>query len=224
MRRLTEKSYRAKGMDPNRLSPKDVSFLLGIFYEGALRYIHEFEDAGRIRVEKDSRGQMWIDSTAVEEIRRHHRDRPAVAKFQGKDANREKLCIEARQLAAAAKSLHARAQKLVKALEIPAASSTWIGTVPGVGLRLTSYIPVIVEPQDKGFLASSADLGLEAQGRTRQDAVKGLRTRIAADFIYLLQKDRDEADEERWQELLRFIRYDEKPKEEPTPVERKEFA
>jgi hypothetical protein len=206
---LTEKSYRTKGLDPSRLSPKDVSFLLGIFYEGALRYIHELEDAGRIRVEKDSRGQMWIDSTAVEEIRRHHRDRPAVAKFEGKDASREKLRIEARQLAAAAKSLQARAHKLVKALEIPAASSTWIGTVPGVGLRLTSYIPVIVEPQEKGFLASSADLGLEAQGRTRQEAVKGLRIRIAADFLYLLQKDRDEAEEERWQELLRFIRFDE---------------
>ena len=219
MRPLTEKSYRTKGLDPNRLSVKDVSFLLGIYYEGALRYIHELVEAGRIRVEKDHRGQMWIDSGAVEEIRRHHRDRPTVVKFEGREASREKLGIEARQLAAVAKSLHTRAQKIVKALEIPAASSTWIGTIPGVGLRLTSYIPVIVEPQEKGFLASNADLGLEAQGRTRSEAVRALRTRIAADFFYLLQKDREEAEEERWQELQRFIRHDEKPDEEPVPVE-----
>ena len=219
MRPLTEKSYRVKGLDPNRLSPRDVSFLLGIYYEGALRYIHELKEAGRIRVEQDRRGQMWIDSRAVEEIRRRHQDRPAVVKFEGRDASREKLRIEARQLATAAKSLHARAQKLLKALEIPVASSTWIGTVPGVGLRLTSHIPVIVDPQDKGFLASSADLGLEAQGRTRSEAVRALRTRIAADFFYLLQKDREEAEEERWQELLKFISRDERPAEEPAPVE-----
>lgn len=47
--------------------------------------------------------------------------------------------------------------------------------------------------------------------------MRALRTRIAADFFYLLQKDREE--EERWQELQRFIRHDQKPDEEHVPFE-----
>jgi hypothetical protein len=222
MKALRKPAYVIRGLDPNNLSTSDVALLLGISYARALRAIRELEAAGKIDVWYE-KSQIRVSSAGVEVIRSQIVTQPndsSSAKYQ-EPPTRGKLLVQALQLTAAAMELHNRASRLVHALKIPGPTSTRIGSIPLEGVTLRAQIPVVVEvePNGRDLRASASDLGLDAVGRTRQEAVRALRIRIAADYEYLLAKERSAEEERRLEELVRYIkRKDEDRLQETRPV------
>jgi predicted transcriptional regulator len=222
MKALSKRAYKIKGLDPENLSVSDVILLLGIYYNGALRVIHELEEAGKIEVRYE-KGQIRLTSEGLEAIRAELERRQALKSARYQEApTRGQWLVEARQLAAAAKELHLRARRLRDSLETPGATSAWIGSVPVQGVRLKAQIPVIVEvePNGKDFRAAACDLGLDALGGTRKEAVRALRECIGADYLYLRAKERSAEGERRLEELLRYIeeKAEDRPQETARPT------
>jgi len=221
LRPLDQSTYQARGLDPDKVSLRDTALLLGIYYEMVLRYMHELLQDGEIEVARKG-NQYFLDSQAVEAIRQRHQSRKdyEVAKYQ-EEPNRDRILAYVRQFTAKAEDLKQQALEVLREVEKPGPVSTWIASVPGIGLRMKSHIPVLVEAAKGGFVASAPDLDLDALGKTRPKAVTALRFRIAADFFYLLQKGRDAAEEARLSELRQYISDEE---ERAAPVKSKRPA
>ena len=222
MKELSKRAYETRGLDPENLGVSDVVLLLGIYYEGALRIIHELEEAGKIDVRYE-KGHIRVNSEGLEAIRAELEQRQAQRSVKYQEApTRRQWLVEARQLTDAAAELHKRAKRLRDSLETPGPTSAWIGSVPVKGVRLKAQIPVIVEvePNGRDFRATACDLGLDALGSTRKEAVRALRECIGADYLYLRAKERAAEEERRLEELLKYIKASEedRPQEEPRPA------
>jgi hypothetical protein len=222
MKALSKRAYETRGLDPDNLSVSDVALLLGVYYEGVLRTIHELERAGQIEKVWKERGKIRVNSAGVEAIRFRLAQRPntsSSAQYQ-EPPTRGKMLVEARQLAAAAEQLHRRARGLMHSLGTPGPTSTWIGSVPVVGVGLKAQIPVVVEvePNGRDFRATASDLGLDALGGNRKAAIRALRERIGADYVYLLAKQRNEEEQARLEELLKYIKEKKEDQEAERPT------
>ena len=218
LRPLDRMVYKVRGLDPEKVSLRDTALLLGIYYETVVRYMHELAEKGQIEVEREG-SRYWLNSQAVEAIRQLHQNRQdRVEEKYHEDPSKRRLLPNVRQLASKAEELKQQALEILREVETPGACSTWIASVPGVGLRMKSHIPVLVEPAERGFLASAPDLGLDALGRTRSKAVSALRYRIATDFFNLLSKSRDDTEEARLGELRQYLSDEKEP---AVPVEPK---
>jgi len=196
-------------IDAERLSPTDVSSLLGIPYELVLKYAHELTVAGLIEVPREA-GRLFFSPAQLEVLRKHHEERPRAGVFRVEgDVDLHKRLLKsldtlARKLDAMASLARARIKELNKA---PASSTSWIITLPAVGFTLRKPIPVSVISDGKAFSASSADTGSTATGKNRVEAVRALRWRLATEYVYLGQLvSPSEGEADRLAELKRFIR------------------
>ncbi len=212
-----EPPLKAVTLDVEELSATDIAFLLGIRYEAVLRYAKELEASGLLRLVRAGRNRLVFTRADLEVLRGHHLQRKREALGDGifelhQQVLRE-LKIQHNHLTAMSRKVGGLVSK-IKAC--PPSTSTLIQGVPLEGARLKTAIPVFVEPLGGNyFKASAADLGVEATAQGgRAVAVRALRQRIAAEFVYLRQlKQRSPKEEERYQELERFIEV------RPEPVE-----
>lgn len=195
----------------------DASSLLGIPYELVLRYVRELEGEGSIEIERKA-GRLYFSAAHLELIKRHHEKRPQGSKFRvegNADLHQhvlQDLKTLASTLEAMAKLARVRCKELIKA---PACSTTWISTLPVAGLTLRKPIQVSVVSDGKAFSAFCGDTGSTATGRNRPDAVRALRQRLAAEYVYLDQLATLSAEEaERLATLRQLIR---DPEREPIP-------
>jgi DNA-binding MarR family transcriptional regulator len=196
-------------MNAERLSPTEASSLLGIPYEVVLRYTRELEKQGLIEVHREHSGRLFLSPADLDLLRKHHENRPIASRFMlegdiepHKHAVRD-LNTLASTLEAMAKLARRRIKQMVQG---PFSSTTWITTLPVVGLTLRKPIAVTVVSDGKAFSAFSADTGSTAYGQNRVQAVRALRKQLAAEYQYLGQLaslSQDEA--ERLSDLKGFI-------------------
>lgn len=206
---MTETVTETRSINPERLSPTDVSNILGIPYDLVLKYAHELTATGLIEVAREA-GKLFFSPAQLEALRKHHEERPRASGFRVEgdaDLHRrllKSLATMASKLDAMASLVRARIKELNKA---PASSTSWISTLPVVGVTLRKPIPVSVISDGKAFSAFSGDTGSTASGKNRVEAVRALRLRLATEYVYLDQlASPSEGEAERLTELKRFIR------------------
>jgi len=196
-------------MNAERLSPTDASSLLGIPYELVLQYVHELERQGLLMVHRGKPGRLFISPADLDLLRRHHEERPVASKFKVEgDVDQHRYVLrDLKTLASTLEAMARLARRRIKALTLgPASSTTWISTLPVVGLTLRKPIPVSVVSDGKAFSAFCADAGSTASGRNRREAVQALRKLLAAELVYLDQLTSPSAEEaERLADLARLI-------------------
>lgn len=195
-------------LDAERLSPTDVSSLLGIPYDLVLRYVRELERQGLLTVHREKTGRLFLFPPALDLLRKHHEERPVASKFkiEGDVDQYRHVVQDLKTLASTLEEMARLARARIKELiQGPASSTTWISTLPGLALRMP--IPISVVSDGKAFSASCADTGSTASGRNRVQAVRALRKRLAAEFVYLGQLTSPSQEEaEHLADLQRFIR------------------
>jgi hypothetical protein len=196
-------------VNPERLSPTEVSNLLGIPYDLVLKYAHELTGKGLIEIAREA-GKLFFSPAQLEFLRKYHEERPRASGFRVEgDPDLHKRLLKsldtlASKLDAMASLARARIKELNKA---PASSTSWISTLPAVGVTLRKPIPISVISDGKAFSAFSADTGSTATGTNRVEAVRALRWRLANEYVYLDQlASPSEGETERLAELKRFIR------------------
>ena len=202
---------KIRKIDAGRLTPKDASALLGIPYETVLRYARELERKSLLKVLKEPSGKVVFTRADLEILRKHHEEDPrgAGSRFRPEaDIDlHSRLLSDLRTISENLEAMADRAAALVNRLnKAPVSSTLWVKTIPLVGFKLRDAIPVTVVSDGKAFSALSAELGVEASGRNRISAVRALRERVAAEYLFLDQlKDRSPEEEERMRELDKVI-------------------
>ena len=205
-------------LDAERLSPTVASSLLGLPYELVLRYVHELERQGLLKVQREIPGRLFLSPADLDLLRRHHEERPVASKFKVEgDVDQHRYVLQdLKTLASTLETMARLARTRIKVLtQGPASSTTWISTLPAVGLTLRKPIPVSVVSDGKAFSAFCADAGSTASGRNRREAVRALRKLLAMEFVYLGQlASPSEEEAERLADLQRLILRDEGEREE----------
>lgn len=190
------------------LDAAEVAILLGIAYERVLRYARELEAAGLMRCARGFHNRRIFMPADLETLRKFHESRVRAGDEEALQLHKEVLREMDRVhnlLVAMTRKVSVLVNRIRKS---PPAISTVIRSVPFAGTRLKSPIPVVVEPLGgRDFRASAPDIGVEAMGKySRGAAVRALRERIGAEFIFLRQKKKRTLEEEdRLQEIGRFI-------------------
>jgi hypothetical protein len=191
-----------------KLTATEASILLGIPYDVLLRYAHELEDKGLFSIHRES-GRLFFSSADLDLLKNHHEQRPVGAKFRVEgDVEQHKLILrDLKTLADTLEAMARRARRRMKALvQGPACSTSWITTLPVGGLTLRKPVAVTVVSDGQAFSAFSADTGSTASGPNRVQAVRALRKRLAAEYLYLVQlPSPSEEEAERLADLKRFV-------------------
>jgi DNA-binding MarR family transcriptional regulator len=196
-------------MNAEKLTPTEASSLLGIPYEVVLRYTRKLEKQGLIQVHREYSGRLFLSPADLDLLRKHHENRPIGSRFMLEgDIEPHKHAV--RDLSTLASTLEAMAKlarrRIKQMVQGPFSSTTWITTLPVVGLTLRKPIAVTVVSDGKAFSAFSADTGSTAYGQNRVQAVRALRKQLAAEYQYLGQLASLSEDEaERLSDLKGFI-------------------
>jgi hypothetical protein len=142
-------------------------------------------------------------------LKAHHEQRPIGSKFKVEgDVEQHKLVLrDLKTLADTLEAMARRARRRMKELiQGPACSTSWITTLSVGGLTLRKPVAVTVVSDGKAFSAFSADTGSTASGQNRVQAVRALRKRLAAEYLYLGQlASPSEEEAERLSDLTRSI-------------------
>lgn len=204
-------------VNAEKLTATEASTLLGIPYEVVLRYARQLEGQGLVSVHREN-GRLFFSPADLDLLKNHHEERPVGVKFRVEgDVEQHKLVLrDLKTLADTLEAMASLARKRIRELvKGPACSTSWITTLPVGGLTLRKPVSVTVVSDGKAFSAFSADTGSTASGQNRVQAVRALRKRLAAEYVYLGQLASPSEEEwERLSDLTRFI-HDSKSEEIP---------